>query len=255
MAQVLLNNASIHLPIYGLGTRSIKKTMVHLATGGIINTEDQQMVVVKALDNITLKISDGTRLGIIGHNGAGKSTLLRAIAGIYEPSDGTISTQGSIATLLDLMLGIDEESTGFENIFLRCTLLGLRGIDIKKIEQDIADFTGLGDYLHLPLRTYSSGMRLRLAFAIATSIHAEILLIDEIAGAGDKAFAAAAKMRYKKLIDKSHILVLTSHDENLIKQNCDTVLWLEAGKIKFLGDLKEGLERYHQSTLSKISSP
>lgn len=244
MTAITINNAIVEFPIYGMSSRSLKKKFLRLSTGGKIGAQDSSIVTVRALDGITLNIEHGDRVGLIGHNGAGKSTFLRLISGIYEPVGGEIKIEGKVSALLDVMLGMDQESTGYENIILRGVLNGLTRKQILERRDDIVDFTGLGDYLTLPVRTYSSGMLLRLAFGIATSIMPEILVLDEVVGVGDAAFMVKAQKRFDDMVAASHIVVLASHDMEIIKKVCNKVIWLDAGKLRFFGAIDEGLTQY-----------
>ena len=209
MAHIHLDKVSVQLPIYGVGKRVFKKELIRIATGGFLNKENNNILTVDALKNITLDIPNGMRLGLIGHNGAGKSTLLRTIIGIYEPSSGKIKTEGKVTSILDLMIGINEESTGYENIFIQGLLQGFTRTEIEAKKEAIAKFTELGDYLWMPIRTYSSGMKIRLAFGIATSFIPEILVIDEVFGAGDSTFIEKAQNRMQEMIRFSSIVIFT----------------------------------------------
>jgi len=186
---------------------------------------------VRALDGISFELKEGDRLGLTGHNGSGKSTLLRVLAGVYEPTGGSLSVQGRIASLLDISIGMDPEASGLENIFLRGVLLGLSKADIQKKTEEIIDFSGLGDFIDLPIRTYSSGMSMRLAFSIATSVEADILLMDEWLSVGDADFVKKAEDRLKALVNKTPILVMASHSPEILKEVCSRVMRLEKGKI------------------------
>ena len=219
MASININNAVVEFPIYGVSSRSLKKQFLRISTGGKLASQDDSIVTVRALDGITLNIGHGDRVGLIGHNGSGKSTLLRLISGIYEPVAGEINIEGKVSALLDVMLGMDFESTGYENIILRGILHGLTRKQILARRDDIVEFTQLGDYLSLPVRTYSSGMQLRLAFAIATSIMPEILVLDEVVGTGDAVFMERAQQRLNAVIASSHIVVLASHSVEVIKKD------------------------------------
>lgn len=246
MARIDLKNVSVGFPVYNVNARSFKKQFLRLATGGNVVEDANQHVIVNALNNISLSIKDGDRVGLIGHNGSGKSTFLRLLAKIYEPTSGLIRIDGRISPMLDFMHGIEIEFTGYENIFTRGAVLGLTRKQIQEKMEEIADFSGLGDYVGMPLRTYSSGMMVRLAFAISTSINPEILLIDEVFGAGDADFMDKARRRMVSLLNQSSIVVMATHSDNLIREFCNKVLLLEGGKIKFYGDTKEGLDFYHQ---------
>ena len=247
MALIDLKSVHIDFPVYGVSSRSLKKQLLRISTGGRFGSKEDHVVKIKALDDITLKIDHGERVGLIGHNGSGKSTLLRVISKIYEPTSGLCSVDGKISSLLDISLGMDDESTGEENIFLRGIINGLSRKQIKEKQKEITDFTDLGDYISLPIRTYSSGMRLRLAFAIATAILPEILILDEVVGAGDAAFMQKTENRVNNMINESHIVVIASHDSYIIEKICTKVLWLDAGKINYFGDVKKGLDLYKET--------
>lgn len=244
MARIDLRNVSVGFPIYNVNTRSFKKRFIRLATGGTVAEDAHQHVVINALNNVSLSLKDGDRIGLIGHNGSGKSTFLRLLAKIYEPTVGDINIVGSISSLLDIMQGMETEFTGYENIFTRGTLLGLSPAQIKACTNEIAEFSGLGDYLAMPIRTYSSGMRVRLAFSISTAIKPDILLIDEVFGAGDADFMDKARKKMVSLLQQSSIVVLATHSDELIREFCNKVLLLEGGSIKFFGDTADGLKMY-----------
>jgi ABC-2 type transport system ATP-binding protein len=244
MAHIELNSVSIEFPIYNIDARSLKKRLISFSTGGAILKDAHQAVVVKALDNVNIKIEHNDSVGLIGCNGAGKSTLLRLLAGIYEPTHGTLKVDGKISSILDMSLGLNPEATGYENIIMRGILLGFTKKQIKAKLEEIADFTELGDYLSAPVRTYSTGMMVRLAFGVVTSIEPEILLLDEIVGAGDANFIQKARQRLSNLIKASNIVVLSSHSLDIIEQLCNKVLIMHKGQIKFFGECKEGIERY-----------
>jgi ABC-2 type transport system ATP-binding protein/lipopolysaccharide transport system ATP-binding protein len=245
MASVILESVSVDFPIYNINARSLKKQFIRLTTGGALNNDEtHKCVTVKALDNISLQLEHGDRVGLIGHNGAGKSTLLRVLAQIYEPTSGHIHFDGKVSPLLDVMLGINQESSGYENIILRGLLLGLTRKEIMSKAKQIAEFTELGDYLSMPVRTYSSGMQLRLAFGVATSINPEILLLDEVVGTGDAAFMVKAEQRFNELIAQSSIVILASHSNDVIKRTCNKVILLEAGKVKYFGSVDEAFSLY-----------
>jgi ABC-2 type transport system ATP-binding protein len=244
MASIVLDSVSIDFPIYNMSARSLKKQLLSFSTGGSLLKDAHEMVIVKALDNISFSLQKNDSVGLIGSNGAGKSTMLRLLAGIYEPTRGKIAVQGKISSILDMNLGLNAEATGYENIVMRGILLGFTKKQILAKIDEIADFTELGDYLAAPVRTYSTGMMLRLAFGVITSIEPEILLLDEIVGAGDASFIAKARERLERLIKSSNIVVLSSHSLDIIEQLCNKVIVLQKGQVKFFGDCKEGLERY-----------
>lgn len=231
MAHISIKNLSINFKIYGLNSLSLKKQILSHITGGVIATQADDSISVKALHNISLEISDGDRIGLIGHNGAGKSTLLRAISGLHKPTGGSIKIEGTVGTLIDPAAGIDMEATGIENIYLRGYILGLSKHEIDDMIDEIADFTELGNFLDLPTRTYSVGMLSRLCFAISTSIAPDILLIDESIGAGDAAFQEKANKRIRDLHHGAKILLLASHSEDDIHLYCNKTIEFEKGSI------------------------
>jgi lipopolysaccharide transport system ATP-binding protein len=201
------------------------------ATGGFLARDAADHICVRAINNISFEFTSGDRIGILGHNGSGKSTLLRAIAGTYEPVSGSLDVEGKLATMLSITLGMDTESTGYENIFLRGAIMGLKSDTIESMIDEICEFSELGDFINLPMRTYSSGMSMRLAFAVATCFPADIVLMDEWLSVGDADFSQKAQIRLGNMIRESQILVLASHDERLIRENCNKILRLEHGEI------------------------
>lgn len=233
MAHINLRSVVVDFPIVNSSAQSFQLRLLEVLGGRL--TSHHKTVVVRALDGIDLDLKDGDRLGLIGHNGSGKTTLLRVLAGVYPPAAGSASIAGSISSFTDITLGMDPESTGWENIIFRCAFMGLSFREAKRLSPAIAEFSELGNYLELPTRTYSSGMFLRLAFAISTSIEPDILIMDEMIAAGDSQFIEKAKRRLHELIDKANILALASHNMGLIQSICNKVVWLEHGVIKQFG--------------------
>lgn len=222
----------VEFPIYGMsGNRSLKKSLMNMATGGALAKDAANRVLVRALDGLNFEFHEGDRIGLAGHNGSGKSTLLQVLAGIYEPTSGRIDVHGQVTSMLGITLGMDSEVTGLENIFLRCRIMGLNRKQIEERVDRIAEFSGIGDYLHLPMRTYSSGMSMRLAFAIATSVDADIVLMDEWLSVGDAEFVDKAKHRLTDMVNNARLVVIASHDPVMLKEQCDTILHLERGRI------------------------
>jgi ABC-type polysaccharide/polyol phosphate transport system ATPase subunit len=242
VAHIKLKQVDVDFPIVNSSSQSLQLRLLE-ALGGRL-TAHHKTVVVRALDGIDIELADGDRLGIIGHNGSGKTTLLRVFAGVYPPDRGTVSISGSISSFTDITLGMDPESTGWENIIFRCTFMGMNFQQAKELSPAIAEFSELGTYLDLPARTYSMGMFLRLAFAISTSIDPEILIMDEMISAGDSRFMEKAARRLQQLIGKAHILTLASHDMKLIRRTCNKVVWLEHGIIRASGSPDEIVEAY-----------
>lgn len=235
MVSIVFDHAFVDFPIYNADARSLKKRLIQVATGGQLGENEQGRVIVRALEDLTFKLQDGDRVGLIGHNGAGKSTLLRLISGVYEPTSGSATVTGDIASLIDISLGIDPEATGRENIYLRGGLLGLSRNEIVTQIDDIVEFSELGDFIDMPLRTYSSGMQLRLAFAVSTIVRPQILLMDEWLSVGDEGFQEKAERRLNELVQSTNILVIASHSRELLSKVCNKLIWLEHGKIKMDG--------------------
>ena len=234
MASIDFQHVCVDFPIYNASHRSFKKRLIQVATGGRLDA-DRGCVVVRALENLTFSLKNGDRVGLLGHNGAGKSTLLRLLSGVYAPSSGTAAINGRIGSLIDVSLGIDQEGTGRENVYTRGALLGMKKADVKLKMDDIMDFSDLGDFFDMPVRTYSSGMHMRLAFAVSTIMRPEILLMDEWLSVGDENFKHKAEMRLKNVVQTTNILVIASHSRELIMNTCNRVLWLEHGKIRMDG--------------------
>lgn len=244
MAYLTLKNASVVLPIFNSSARSLTNKIVSAATGGVLTAQKGGHLSIEALKNIDLEIVAGDRIGIVGHNGSGKSTLLRLLSGVFEPSSGSIRRSGSVSSLVDISLGINGENTGRENIFLRGKLMGLTKKEIDKKIDEIIEFSELGEYINLPVRIYSSGMLLRLAFSVSTSITADILIMDEWLSVGDGAFAERSSQRLKNLVDESEILVIASHTRELLEETCNKIVWLEHGLIRKVGPTQEILQEY-----------
>lgn len=225
-----LVDVGVVIPIYNARSRSLRRDVLRRVGGGLAAREDGA-VRVEALRDVTLSLRPGDRVGLVGHNGAGKSTLLRVLAGAYEPSSGRVHIAGRVAALLDIGLGMEPELTGRENILLRAACMGLSARQARALEPDIEAFCELGDFLDMPLRTYSAGMALRLAFAISTCVEPDILLLDELITVGDSAFAARAQARMEALMDRAAIMVLATHDEDLIERLCNRVIRMEGGRV------------------------
>lgn len=244
MAKINFQNVGVEFPIYNSSSRSLKKDIMKVATGGQLGATDNGKVVVKALENISFQLSDGDRVGLIGHNGAGKTTLLRLLSGVYSPTRGTAFIQGNIGSLIAISLGIDPEFTGRENIYMRGALLGISKKEINQKIDDIIEFSELGDFIDVPVRTYSSGMHLRLAFSVSTIFRPEILLMDEWLSVGDEGFQHKAEARIKEMISATKILVIASHSRELIEKVCNRAIWMEHGTVKMIGPVKDVTEAY-----------
>ena len=231
---IQIEDVSVLFPLYHGNARSLKKTVMAAASGRL-GKDRQHRVVVQALRDISFSLAGGDRLGLIGSNGAGKTTLLRTLAGIYEPVIGRVRVQGSVSALLDASLGMNLELTGRENIMLRGLYNGLPRPALPRLEDDVAEFAGLGDFLDLPVRIYSAGMVVRLGFALATAIRPEILLMDEWILAGDAEFLERARHRLETMVRSAEILVLSTHDMSTLKAWCSRALWLDQGHLRLDG--------------------
>lgn len=249
-AKLSLQNVSVTFPIYHGGSRSLKKSLLFRSSGGHLASDANQRIVVEALRDITIKTSAGDRIALLGSNGAGKTTLLRVMAGIYEPVVGRVISSGRISPMFDIGLGIDTDISGYENIRLRGLVLGLSADVIEERMDDIVAFTELGDYLDLPVRTYSSGMMTRLTFAVATCFAPEILLMDEWIMAGDAHFIAKAQDRVEGFVEKASILVLASHSMSICRKFCNRGIWMKQGEIVADGPIEDVIEAYENTELN-----
>lgn len=235
MTSIYLKNVTIDIPIFNSQGRSLKKTIMGVATGGRIGLTESGKSIVRSLDNLSLSIQPHERVGLIGHNGAGKSTFLRVLSKVYEPTRGVVNIRGTIGSLIDISLGIDPEATGIENIFLRAALLRIPKKKVIEELDSLIEFTELGDFINMPVRTYSTGMHMRLAFAVSTMMSPDILLMDEWLSVGDQNFQQKAEKRLNGLIERANILVIATHSRQLIEKCCTRVLWLEHGSLKMDG--------------------
>jgi len=236
---ITVTDLTMRFPVYGVDAKSLKKHLAKITVGGRLDKSTGGVTEVTALTGLNMKLKAGDRLGLIGHNGSGKTTLLRALSGAYEPDEGSIEVEGRITALLDLSLGIDPTATGIDNIRLRGRIAGLSSRDIEAKMDEIATFTGLGPFLAMPLKTYSAGMQARLAFAVATSVDADVLLMDEWIAVGDSQFQRIAHQRLLKLVERAGILVLASHDLDLIRLYCNKVMRLDSGVASEIVDVRK----------------
>lgn len=243
MASIELKNVGIEFPVYNNRGRSFKNTVLSSMVGGRIR-RDNGGTVVKALEGVSLSLKPGDRCALLGHNGAGKSTLLKVMAGIYAPTAGVVSLQGKVMPMFDPGLGISPESTGWENIRTRGILLGLTDLEIAALSDEVAEISGLGDFLNMPVRTYSSGMRMRLAFCVSTAVKPEILLLDEAVVVGDSAFLRLANKRISELVADSNILVLASHSRDILRKLCNMGVLVNGGRAEKFEDLDKLFKEY-----------
>ena len=243
MPSIDVRDLHVLFPLYHGTGRTLKKT-VAAAASSRLREDPQRRMVVHALRGISFSLRPGERLGLVGGNGAGKTTLLRALAGIYEPITGHVTVKGELHTLLETGLGMNFDLTGRENIGLRGLYAGLGKPAIRTLEQDVQEFADLGGFLDMPLRTYSSGMVVRLGFALATSINPQILLMDEWFLAGDSSFMMKARGRLESLVQQAEILVISTHQTDVIAAWCTRVLWMEQGAIRMEGTPDAVLPEY-----------
>jgi len=255
MSRITLDHVTVDIPVYTAKSRSLRHRLLSSRIGGQIGLAGGDRVVVRALDNVSLEIEAGQRVGLIGHNGAGKSTLLRIMAGLCEPTDGTVLTQGRVSSLLSMNALMDPEMTGRENMDLVGAMIGIPSRNWGKVCQEVAAFTELGEFLDLPFRTYSSGMRLRLTFALLTLQNPDILLLDESIGVGDVRFSQAAAQRMADLTRNSSIVVVATHSKKTMRALCSSVIWMEHGRIRAFGPTDEVLDAYIASQLDEPSEP
>lgn len=244
MVSLKLKNVCLDFPIYSGTARSLKQSLLAIGSAGKICQDARQRVIVQAIKELSLTLKRGDRLGLVGPNGSGKTTLLRIMAGIYQPTAGLVKRQGKVAPLFDLTLGMDPESTGYENIRIRGIFLGLTSKEINEKIDRIAEFSELGQYLSMPIRTYSSGMLLRLAFSVATCVEPEILLMDEWLSVGDAHFVQKAQNRLKEIVQQSGIMVLASHSLDLVKSTCNLAVLLDQGRMALFGPTEEVIQKY-----------
>ena len=246
MSHLLLDKIGVDFPIFG-AHKNLRLSLIADVTGGrILPKRMQAPVIIKALDDISLELRSGDRVGLMGHNGAGKSTLLRVMAGVYHPTYGRLRVEGKLTPLLNLTPGIEMEDSGYENIITVGMLLGMTLEEITEKAPGIVEFSELGDYINFPIRTYSSGMQARLAFSIATSLDPGILLLDEGIGAADARFSDKAARRTRQMMEKTDILVLASHSDALIESMCDKAALLHHGRLLEFGPFEAIKNSYHR---------
>jgi len=244
MASIRLSNVSVEFPVFNAVTLSLKNRLLSAATGGMIDRRWDGHVIVRGLHDVNLSLAEGERLGLVGHNGAGKTTLLRVLSGIYHPTQGTSEIDGECVSLINMSLGIDPEATGRENIRLRAAIMGIQASELRERIDEIAEFSGLGEFLDMPFRTYSTGMQMRLAFSTSTAVRPEILMLDEWLSTGDEDFKEKSNRRLQDIVNSTKILVLASHSRELLLANCNRIIWMEHGHIRRDGPAEDVAREY-----------
>lgn len=235
MARLAFENVTIQYPIYNSRGMSLRNQILRWSTGGKIESEAGHIKLVTALRDVSFELADDDSVGLIGHNGSGKTTLLRAMAGVYKPVSGKVVREGRLATVFEIGAGMDPELSGYDNIVRMGLMMGMTPTQARGCIPNIEEFTELGDFLQLPVRTYSSGMTMRLMFAMATSVEPEILLVDEMFGTGDAGFQEKARARMKYLISSSKIFVFASHSYDLLREYCNRIFLLDHGTLREVG--------------------
>jgi len=242
MTEIIAQDLCLHYPLQG---NAHKKLVGRPSPENLFTVGNKEYIL--ALRNLNFKITEGQRVGLIGHNGSGKSTLLRVMGGIYTPTAGKIETEGKISSLFNINLGVQNEASGRENIIIRALVKGWSRKQIDANIESIIDFSDLREFIDLPIRTYSDGMRMRLLFAIATSFSPEILLLDEWIGAGDAQFQEKAAERMNSLVSTAGITVVASHNRHLLKRICTHCIWLDNGNIKAFDEIDEVYKQYDRA--------
>ncbi len=243
--QLTLKDVSLRFRVYGIGGQSLKKDLISFGTGGRLARDASNHVVVQAISNLSIELHEGDRLGIIGANGSGKSTLLRVMAGIYQPQEGTVDATGKIEAIITSSVGLEPYATGYENIRTRAVLFGLSRTEFPQFTKRVADISELGDYLAMPVHAYSSGMVMRLNFALSISIAPDILILDEWLSVADASFRDKAEALMKELVARSRILVIASHNTELLGRLCNRGLYLDGGTQRFAGSMPEAIAAYN----------
>ena len=241
-----LRNVCVDFPIYQGSSRSLKRALLATSTHGNLARDALDRINVRALSDVSVDIVSGDRVGLIGLNGAGKTTLLKVLAGVYEPSQGRFISSGNVSSLLDIQVGLNPDATGRENIVLRGMYMGIHPQEMRARVDEVAEFTELGHYIDMPVRTYSAGMMVRLAFSISTCIPPDILIMDEWLTAGDAQFLDKAQRRVEEFVRGSSILVLASHSTQLVEQWCNRAILLHQGGLMTIGPVKEVVAAYQR---------
>jgi len=248
---IIARNLTIALPAH---QRRLPHEGSTGAVGGTIVNGEGGTSRIEALKDVSFTIKRGQSVGLVGLNGSGKSTMLRALAGIYHPTAGQCIVDGHVTTLFSNQLGLIPQASAIENIRTMATLMGIERHEIPSLIKDVIAFSELGDYVNLPVRTYSTGMRVRIGFGVATSVEPDVLLIDEVFGTGDHSFVKNARARLNKLMDRSGAIVMAGHSNALLKQYCTHAIWLDRGHLMAFGPIDDILEQF-RAHIEQISNP
>lgn len=240
---VSAQSVTLDFPVHGVDTRSLRRAVLGLGVGGRMGTGADKQLVIRALRNVSFELKEGDRLGLMGHNGSGKSTLLRCLAGIYPPTSGRVVTNGETATFFDVSLGVEGEATGRENVYMLGMYRGKSRREVRDAFEEIVEFSGLGSFIDLPVKTYSSGMVGRLVFSVATAFKPDVLLMDEWLSTGDAEFITKAEQRVSSLVASARCMVLASHSQDIMRRFCNKLLVLEHGEVVHFGPTPEVLGR------------
>ncbi|AYN86638.1 ABC transporter ATP-binding protein [Commensalibacter melissae] len=251
MPCITVKNLYISFPLYHENMRNLRK-VTNIFLSGRLSEDKHKKIYVQSLRDISFSIKGGERVGLIGTNGAGKTTLLRTMSGIYEPVSGHLRIEGHISSLLDPSVGMNPELTGRENIRLRCYIDGVPHKQMNEIEEKVIEFSELGPYIDLPVKTYSSGMNLRLGFGLITAIDPQILLMDEWFMTGDEGFMLKATHRLENIVKKSQILIISTHSPQILIKWCNRIIWLEQGFLKMDGTPQEVLPVYLKQSVGEL---
>jgi ABC-type polysaccharide/polyol phosphate transport system ATPase subunit len=256
MDQLVFDGVTVDFPIYDAKSRSLKHRLVlnrvsglisrSQHVGGNVHRDSRGIVLVRALDALSFSIADGERIAIVGHNGAGKTTLLRVAAGIYEPTVGEVRANGRVMPLFNIMEGLMPDATGLEMIRLRGTLLGFTEAELADKTAEVVEFCELDEYIQMPVRTYSTGMLVRLMFAITTAVDSDILIMDEFIGAGDAAFLERAQVRLKNFVERASVLLLATHSPDMARQWCSRAMLMSHGRLVEFGPVNEVWAAYER---------
>jgi len=239
MTSINVRGVTLDFPVYSVQAKSLRSAVLGLSVGGKLLKTSSDLTVVRALSNVQFSLKDGDRLGILGHNGSGKTTLLKVLAGVYEPTQGSVEIQGRVSSMLSMSIGVDHEATGLQNMRTLLMMQSLSRKDIERRLPEVVEFSELGHFIHMPFKTYSAGMMARLTFAAGTAFDAEVLLMDEWLGAGDAAFQEKAAQRMNKFVERAGIVVIATHDIGTVERVCTKVLVLEGGRTEFMGTVEE----------------